>query len=499
MRSASPNSVQNHRCLSAGSFLLIVICSFFSTGLAPNPVDQANQVRSQAEQLTVSVNQTLALDFNTPIKRAAIANDQVATVTVLSPKSLMVVGKTFGFTQLLVWDDQGKQTLYDVRVDVDMKRLAATILEAAPRSDVSVSTLLDTVVLSGNVPDAPTADRIIELAKVFSAKVQNQMTVAGSQQVLLRATIAEVSREAVRSLGLNGTFFGSKAFGGSNLNSINPTSIGLVETTPVPIAARGQFQITNGDMIVNPNSTLYFGLPRAQMELFLQAMQENSLVKVLAEPNLVAISGQKADFLAGGELPIPTPSENGIAITFREFGVRLKFQPVVQAGQMIRMTVTSEVSEPDYTNAVQIAGYTVPGINKRQATTVVEVGSGQTFAIAGLLSDNIRGIAKQVPGVGNIPILGALFRSVQYERAETELMILITPDLASPLNPNEVDYVTGKDIEAANDWQLYGLGLLENPKPKMPVCPGQPVQPEFNPPAPLCGPWGIQKSAGNVK
>jgi pilus assembly protein CpaC len=314
-----------------------------------------------------------------------------------------------------------------------------------------------------------------------------------------------MSRSAVKALGLNGTFFGNKAFGGSNLNMLNPTSIGLQEKTLIPVSNLGtdvnpKFQVIGSDIAVSPSTTLYFGLPRSQMELFLQAMQENSLVKVLAEPNLVAISGQEAEFLAGGELPIPTPNENGIAITFREYGVRLKFQPVVQAGEMIRMTVTSEVSEPDYTTSVQIEGYTIPGISKRTARTVVEVGSGQTFAIAGLLSERINNVNQHVPGAGDIPVLGALFRSVNFERRESELMILITPDLASPLNAGEAGYIPGKDVHAPNDWELYGLGILESQKGKEnEVCEAQAKQPCYNPPGPLCGPWGLQSTTTAVK
>jgi pilus assembly protein CpaC len=476
--------------------MLTLICG--TTSLAQNK-NQVTQVHTQAEPLKVSVNQTIALDFSVPIKRAAIANEQVATVTVLSPKAVMIVGKTFGFTQLVLWDENGEQLLYDVRVDVDMERLTATIRDSAPRANVTVSTLLDTVVLSGTVPDAPTAERIVELSKVFSTKVQNQMSIAGSQQVLLRATIAEMSRSAVKALGLNGTFFGNKVFGGSNLNQLNPTSIGLLGKTQVPVSnLEGQLNpkfVATSDIAVSSGTTLYFGLPRSQMELFLQAMQENSLVKVLAEPNLVAISGQEAEFLAGGELAIPTPNENGIAITFREYGVRLKFAPVVQSGQMIRMKVTSEVSEPDYTNAVQIEGYTVPGLTKRNATTVVEVGSGQTFAIAGLLSESVKGINNKVPGAGDLPIIGALMRSVNYTNSQTELIVLITPDLAAPLNPNEVTYVPGNDVDTVNDWELYGLGAIEKKKDPTKPCSEDPEQPSFAPPAPLCGPWGIQASA----
>jgi pilus assembly protein CpaC len=478
--------------------LVILSSPLFSNSGKVFAANEMKRTTPQSEQLTVAVNQTVILDFEAPIKRAAIVNEKIAEVSVLSPKSIMVSGKAFGFTQMVLWNDNESQMIYDIRVDVDMEQLAKLIKETSPQSTVKVSTLWDTVVLSGNVPDAPTASRIIDLAKVFSTKVQNQLSVAGSQQVLLRATVAEVSRGAVKALGLNGTFFGAKAFGGSNVGNINPTSIGLTEKTLVPINTPNQFQVTGGDIAVGSGTTMYFGLPKAQMELFLQAMQENSLVKVLAEPNLVAISGQQAEFLAGGELPIPTPNENGIAITFREYGVRLKFQPVVQAGQIIRLTVTSEVSEPDYTNAVQIEGYTVPGISKRTASTVVEVGSGQTFAIAGLLSDRVNNATNKVPGVGDIPVLGALFRSVNFERRESELMILITPDLASPMNAGEATYYPGKDVRPPNDWELYGLGVVEGKKETPETCMNEPKQPCYNPPGPLCGPWGLQ-SATNEK
>jgi len=443
------------------------------------------------EHISLSVNQSLALEFTQPVKKTAIANDQIASISVVSPKLVLVTGKSFGFTQLVLWDEAGGQYVYDIRVDVDMRRLEKTLRDAAPTAKVRVSSILDTVVLAGVVPDAPTAARLVALANVFARKVNNQLQTAGIQQVLLRATVAEISRKAVRTLGLNGAFFGAKAFGGSNLDLINPTSIGLQGGTAVPIDPPNHFQIM-GSLGVAPTSTLYFGLPRTQMELFLKAMQENSLLRVLAEPNLIALSGQQAEFLAGGEFPVPTPSEDGLTITFREFGVRLKFRPVVQAGQIIRITVTSEVSEPDFTNAVQIAGLTIPGLNTRRTQTVVEVGSGHTFAIAGLLSESIRGIVNKIPGIGSLPILGALFRSVNYERSESELIVLVTPELASPLTAEQVSYIPGQNVFAPNDWQLYGLGLLQDDTAK-----GTTTQPAQAPrllPGPLYGPWGPSRT-----
>lgn len=426
-------------------------------------VIRSAQVNAPPQSLSLAVNKSILLEFSVPVKRAAVAGEEIATLSVVSPKQVMLTGKAFGFTQVMIWCEDNRQVVYDVRVDVNLERLQQTLRDAAPRARITLSSILDTVVISGVVPDAPTAERIVALAKVFAEKVNNQLQVAGVQQVLLRATIAEVSREATRELGLNGTFFGAKAFGGSNLGGINPTSIGLQSKTLIPLDLPNQFQAgPTSDLAVNPSTTLYFGLPRAQMELFLKALQEDNLIRVLAEPNLVAISGHEAEFLAGGELPVPTPTSDGIAITFREYGVRLKFRPVVQDGQMIRVAMTSEVSEPDFTNAVQISGLTIPGLTKRTTQTMVEIGSGQTFAIAGLLSESVRGIAQKVPGAGAIPVLGALFRSMSYQRSQTELVVLVTPELALPMNPDQVNFVAGANTQQPSDWQLFGLGMLSD-------------------------------------
>jgi pilus assembly protein CpaC len=463
-----------------------------------SPTSQAMTLRKTIQQVKLTINESLGLEFVQPVKRAVIANDKIASISVISPKLVMITGTSFGFTQLVIWDNQDQQYVYDVRVDIDMRRLEQILKDAAPRAQIRVSTILDNVVLSGAVPDAATAERLISLAKVFASNVTNQLEIAGTQQVLLRATIAEISSDAVRSLGLNGTFFGAKAFGGSNLGAINPSNIGLPENTLIPIGLPNQFQIGPPGLQVSPTTTLYLGLPRAQMELFLRAMERDGLVRVLAEPTQVTLSGQAAEFLAGGELPIPTPVENGIAITFREFGIRLTFQPTVQSGQVIRLNVFTEVSEPDFTNAVQIAGYTVPGIAARRSKTVVEVGAGQTFAIAGLLSETMRGNIERVPGAGRLPILGALFRSSNYTHHKTELVIMVTPDLVAPLNPDQVTYLPGQDFQAPNDWQFYGLGLLQDDTVAGRMPASQPAQAPPMPRGPLYGPWGHEQNDGQT-
>jgi pilus assembly protein CpaC len=328
---------------------------------------------------------------------------------------------------------------------------------------VRVEPVLDTLVLRGSVPDPTAADQVVQLAGIYAKKVQNQMRVAGVQQVLLRCTVAEVNKRALRQLGLNGWMAGDNfqdAFLVQQLGGINPANIGAAANTnvagTVPILTG-----TNGIPLVQA-TTFSVGFPSVQMQLFVQALRENGLLRVLAEPNLVAITGQTASFLAGGEFPVPIPQyQDTITIEFKEFGVRLNFTPTVLGGQMIRLRVAPEVSEPDFSTAVQFAGFVIPGLTQRKAETTVEIGNGQTMAIAGLLSEELRGVARKIPGLGDIPVLGALFSSVEYRKSNTELVILVTPELAEAMTPGQVPTVPGEFMTEPNDFELFGLGLLE--------------------------------------
>jgi pilus assembly protein CpaC len=198
------------------------------------------------------------------------------------------------------------------------------------------------------------------------------------------------------------------------------------------------------------------------MQIFVRALRENGLLRVLAEPNLVSISGEEATFLAGGSFPVPVPEDDdNISIEFREFGVRLRFTPAVLSEGRIRLAVTPEISEPDFSTAVQVNGFVVPGLVERRVQTVVECGSGQTLAIGGLLSERTRGVTERVPGLGDLPILGPLFSSVEYQQEETELLILVTPELVGAISPQQVTYVPGAQHVAPNDFELFLMGKLE--------------------------------------
>jgi pilus assembly protein CpaC len=396
------------------------------------------------------------------VREVRLAKPEFAEVTGVSPKQILVTGKSFGTTQMIVWINGDDQRVFDLAVDLELDRLMASIRAAVPRAKVKAHALLDAVVLSGRVPDAASAERVMQIAQVFSPRVINQMQVAGAQQVLLHVTVAEVNRSASRRLGFNGWMAGDEfrdMFFINNLDGINPANIGAPEaalaTADIP------FLVGSDGIPVTGQTTLSFGFPRVQMQVFVQALRENGLLRVLAEPNLLAINGEEASFLAGGEVPIPLITEDRIKVEYKEFGVRLNFTPAVLAEDKIRLHVAPEVSEVDYTNSIAVSGGTVPGFSTRRVETTIEIGSGQTFAIGGLLNERVRAVVRRVPGLGDVPVLGALFRSEDYRLDESELVVLVTPELVSPVSPNQVTYVPGANYVVPNDFELFLLGELD--------------------------------------
>lgn len=422
-----------------------------------------SDVGSAGRLINIPVNKSVVVDFNIPVREVRMAKPEIAEVAASSPTQLIITGKSFGVTQLIVWSNEEHQNIFDVVVDIELERLQASIRTIAPRARVKAHAVLDSVVLSGIVPDSTTAEAIMQIADIYSSRVLNQMRVAGTQQVLLRCTVAEVNRSATRQIGFNGWIAGDNfrdVFALSNLNGINPSNIGAPEGANV--TARIPFLVGESGIPVTGSTTLSFGFPRAQMQFFVQALREDGLLRVLAEPNVVAISGQEASFLVGGEFPIPVPQrDNAITISYRKFGIRLKFTPTVISEDLIRLKIAAEVSEPDLSNAVSFGGFTVPGLAQRIVETVIELGNGQTFAIGGLLSERVRGITRKIPGLGDIPILGQLFSSNEYQTDQTELVILVTPELVEGVSAEQVTYIPGSMLLEPNDFEFFLLGKLD--------------------------------------
>lgn len=439
--------------------------------LCAQPADAGQRVDFTVTQLpqagkpiNVAVNKGVLVDFNVPLREVRIANPSIADAAPTGPKQILINGKSFGATQLVAWLDGGEQRIFDVAVDLDLERLQASIRAAVPYAQVRATAVHDTVVLTGTVPDTESAQKLTEIAEIYSKRVVNHLRVAGVQQVVLRCTVAEVNRTATRQLGFNGWIAGDNVrdmFAVDQLGDINPANIGAAGG--VNVMGRIPFATDQNGLNLTPQPGLSFGFPRVQMQIFIQALRENGLIRILAEPNLVAISGQQAEFLAGGEFPVPVPQgqNQSITIEYREYGVRLRFTPVVLGPNAIRLKVAPEVSEPDYATAVTLSGYVVPGLTQRRVETTVELAGGQTFAIGGLLSERVRGVAQKLPALGDIPVLGALFSSVDYQSQETELVVLVTPELVAPLSPDQIAYIPGMDMVHPNDAELFLEGRLD--------------------------------------
>jgi len=431
------------------------------------------EVPATAQRVTVPLNGSVIVETTEPMSRVQAVESNIAKIEPINPKQYVVTGVGYGTTQIILWSESGNRQVLGVDVELDVSLLNNKVREIDPQSTVSASSLHGNIILTGTVSGPESAERIMRLAALFIPDtnapddfVQNHMTVSGEQQVLLRCTVAEVNRAAIKRLGVNGFLAGENfrdAFAVSQIGGINPINIGAAAganvTNNVPFLT-GQEGIP-----LLPASTFSLGFPRVQMQLFIDALAQNSLLKVLAEPDLIAVSGETASFLAGGEFPIPVPQSGAatgaITIQFREFGVKVNFTPVVLAHQRIRLRVAPEVSETDFSTAIQISGFVVPGLTQRRVETTIEVTNGQTLAVAGLLSEQVRGIANKLPGLGEVPVLGALFRSVEYQRRQTELVVLVTPEIISPMDPQQVPKVPGEDMASPNDFELYALGLLE--------------------------------------
>ena len=447
---------------------------------APTPVPVGTKLtatvkdmQTDAERIAIPLNRSVLVETSQAVSTLQSVSPAIAIVQSISPTQFMISGAAYGETQVIAWAADGGQRIFNITVELDIQALCDALKRIDAQSDVQATPIRGNLILTGRVSSAAAAAKMLEVAMLFMPQsqaaiggvVQNHLQVMGEQQVLLRCTVAEVNRRATRELGINGFLAGDDfrdMFVVNQLGGINPINIGAAADTNV----MGNIPfLTGSDGIpLASTTTLSLGFPRVQMQLFLQAMAENSLMRVLAEPNLVAISGETATFLAGGEFPYPVPqggNSNAITIEFKEFGVRLNFTPVVLPNQTVRLRVEPEISATDFTNAVQVQGTLVPGLTQRRTSTTVEIGNGQTIAIAGLLNEEVRGVASRIPGIGDVPVLGALFRSVEYHKNLTELVVLVTPEIVAPLNPDQVSPVPGQYLTDPNDWQLYLLGMPE--------------------------------------
>ena len=454
-----------------------------------------------AEVIKVEKGHSRLLRLPAKPSRVSVADDKVADVLVIAPDQLYINGRKVGATNITVWSKgQGVVAHYEVKVGRNLTLLKRKMAELLPGEQIQVHELEGVVVLSGRVSSKKVKAQAEALAAVFSqgpeqdaqkepaadskdeakkdqtqdakamgkafadgmksvwgggadkkkSSVRNLLEVGNQKQVLIKLRFAEVNKGALKRMGINlGFADGSNliyTFLGGHLFPVYPTTqVDTMNPRNIFDLRTDQESVTSAGQVGN-----FLG--------FIDALKEDGLVQVLAEPNLVCVSGETADFLAGGEYPVPVPGDGTVTIFFKPYGVQLKFTPEVLSDNRIQLQVAPEVSEMDFSNAVQISGYSVPGVTTRKAKTRLELNNGQSFALAGLLKRNLTKNMEKFPFLGDIPILGALFRSSSYQRQESELLIVVTPQIITKNPPKHI--IAENSFAEPDDIEFYLQGKI---------------------------------------
>lgn len=452
--------------------MLVSVSASAQSGTAqaasPAPPATAGPPQASATEIEIPLGGSSLVTLPGNVESVVVAVAAVADAKPVSPREIVLVARKTGTSDVVFRLESGESVVRKIRVRVDraeiegrLKRLFGVSLEVI---DVDGH-----MTVRGVVPDVRTAAQIDKFMESLDPTWIDLTTIPGVQQVQLRVRIAEASRTALRELAFGGVVGGSSAFGGFQSpggTPFQPVSIGPSPFAPVDNA---QFIFDRGLGLggtVQSATTLFGGIPGSNLEIFIQALSENRYVRLLAEPNLVAISGEEATFLVGGEFPVPVVQGSvvgggsTVTVQYKEFGVRLKFRPEVLGEGRLRLEVSPEVSELSEIGAVRQNGFTIPSVVTRRSSTTVELTSGQSFAMAGLLRSKDQARASRVPVLGDLPVLGTLFRSVRYEQDQTELVVMVTAELVEPLDDGMERPMPGDLHQTPNDWELFGEGRL---------------------------------------
>ena len=443
----------------AKTFLFILIIAVFHPGwlMAQSPELTPVALSAKADAsapmaVRILAGRSAIVDTGSPITRVSLTSADIADALVTSNSQLLVHGKTPGTISMFVWSRAGGVQRYEISVQRDVARVSEQIHTLFPKETIAVESNGRNIVLAGTVPTKEIAERAVDVAAGFVDKKEEVVSllqvapVAGvTNQVMLRVRFAEVARSALTEAGVS--FFTSPT-GVQN-------TIGRVTTQQFPAPGFEDLKYSkdsadfgapvksaDGKFSFSDFLNLFLFSEKYDLGLMIKALQARGLFQSLAEPNLVAESGKEASFLAGGEFPVPVwqgGTTGGISVTFKEFGIRLNFTPTVVEGDRVHLKVRPEVSTLDFTNAVVLQGFRIPALSTRRTETELELRNGQTFAIAGLLNNTLNSTLQKIPGIGDIPILGQLFRSKAAQKDRTELVVMITPEILRTESPGVTD------------------------------------------------------------
>jgi pilus assembly protein CpaC len=472
-------------------FRLLASLALFGLGallLAPGSLGTAQAQRllqvsgaKRSISVTVAFGKTEDVRIDAAFTDITIGDSDVADISPLTDRTISILGKKIGTTRVTLYGPGKMQVgVFDIEVTYDVTRLAAEIGHFSDGS-IKVSSVNGRIMLSGTSQDAQTLDRAMVIARQFAPDPINTVSVMQAQQVMLEVRFVEASRQAGRALGVQWNSFGQNTL--ANIGNRLPANQlpvtqpkGRFQQNTLPTAGEGGPNVSPQALTISPivaagvlGSATPYGfllgeLNRAglSIDVALNALEQKGLARSLAEPNLVALSGDTASFLAGGEFPIPVPGSLGsVTIDYKRYGVGLAFTPTVLRGGLINLKIEPEVSQLDTSHPVQVAGISVPPLIVRRASTTVELRDGQSFVIGGLLQNDSTTAQEQLPWLGDVPVLGALFRSAAYQKNETDLAIIVTPHLVRPIAPGTPVKTPLDNSLPANDIDFFLMGKSE--------------------------------------
>jgi pilus assembly protein CpaC len=431
-------SLINKRFALAFAALAIFAASARTSAQSPSVQSTFADSQKEATPINVLVGQSRVINFDKPIGRFSVSNPEIAEAVLVAPDQVLVNGKAFGQVNFIAWEQKGSRFLvFDVFVRTNLSLIDAQIRALFPKDDIRLSQANGSVVISGSVANVKTGEQVEQVVQAAGFKTVNmlQSPVKDMTQVQLQVRVAEVSRSRLRDLGSSFAYESRPGVGGFAGSGGGPFSVDSVNAGNIAGTVAGSAL----NLMVMGGNTFNF----------IRALQTQGAIRELAEPNLIAMDGQEASFLAGGEYPVPIvqsgQGSSAVTVVFKEYGVRLNFKPTIIDEDHIRLELEPEVSTIDFANGVKFDGFLIPALKTRRAKTGVELRDGQSFALAGLLDNSDTKSLSAVPVISNIPILGDLFKSKSFQKQETELMFVITAQLVKPVNRDDLPQMRGID------------------------------------------------------
>jgi pilus assembly protein CpaC len=425
---------------------LIIIFANTVTRAQENSYKASFKESKESIAVNVLVGQSRVINFDRPVGRFSVSNPEIAEAVLVTPDQVLVNGKAFGQVNFIAWEQSGGAFLvFDVYVRANLSLIDSQIRALFPKEDIRLSQANGSVVISGSVKNATTSSQVQSVVEAAGFKSVNMLSVPvkSATQVLLQVRVAEVSRNRMKDIGTSFTYQGTPGQGGYMNSGGGPSGVSGPPAQPEPLCVG--CGIVAGPLSPALNLLLMGGNSLAMLRM----LKTQGAVRELAEPNIIAMDGQEASFLAGGEFPIPIVQTDGarvgVSIVFKEYGVRLNFKPTVIDEDHIRLELMPEVSTIDFSTGVKFDGFVIPGLNTRRAKTGVELRDGQSFALAGLLDNREIKTMSEVPLLSQIPILGNLFKSKSFQKNETELMFIVTAQIVKPVNGDDLPQMRGID------------------------------------------------------